>query len=115
MAKRTSDVTEDIKTRAQEVYDKIRRRRKPQMRLSIRALSNVKYRPRAGYFQLNGRNKIRTLSVNTVKTFAQTLKMLAMSKDLVRTGRHSTKREAYYQAYNWNEAAFSAQEESFLP
>ncbi len=38
--------------------------------------------------------------------------MMAMSQDLIRTGRHSTKREAYYQAYNWGEAAFAAQEES---
>ena len=38
--------------------------------------------------------------------------MLAMSKELIRTGKHSTKREAYYQAYNWGEAAFAAQEES---
>jgi DNA topoisomerase-6 subunit A len=38
--------------------------------------------------------------------------MMAMSQDLIRTGRHSTKREAYYQAYNWGDAAFAAQEES---
>ncbi|MCK4601349.1 MAG: DNA topoisomerase VI, partial [Phycisphaerae bacterium] len=82
------------------------------MKLPIRALSNVKYRPRAGYFQLRGRNKTRTLTVGTVKTFAQTLKMLAMSMDLIGSKRHSTKREAYCQAYNWGEAAFAAQEES---
>ena len=35
-----------------------------------------------------------------------------MSKELISTGRHSTKREAYYQAYNWGEAAFAGQEES---
>ena len=82
------------------------------MKLPIRSLSNVRYHPTKGHFQLLGKNKVRTLTVNTVKTFAQTLKMLAMSKDLVQTGRHSTKREAYYQAYNWGDASFSAQEES---
>jgi DNA topoisomerase-6 subunit A len=35
-----------------------------------------------------------------------------MSKDLIGTNRHSTKREAYYQAYNWGEAAFAGQDES---
>ena len=55
---------------------------------------------------------IRTLTVGTVRTFAQTLKMLAMSKELINPSRHSTKREAYYQAYNWSEAAFAAQDES---
>lgn len=112
MAKKDSAVITRICDEAENVYRKIRRKQKPQMKLPIRALSNVKYRPKAGYFQLRGRNKVRTLTVGTVKTFAQTLKMLAMSKDLVRTGRHCTKRETYYQAYNWGEAAFGAQEES---
>ncbi|MBN1942457.1 MAG: DNA topoisomerase IV subunit A [Phycisphaerae bacterium] len=107
-----SPVVEKIVSEAANVHDKIRRRGKPQMKLPIRSLANVKYRPAAGHFQLLGKNKVRTLTVNTVKTFAQTLKMLAMSKDLVETERHSTKREAYYQAYNWGEAAFAGQDES---
>ena len=97
---------------ASAIHRKIQRKSKPQMKLPIRSLSNVRYRPKAGYFQLLGKNKIRTLTVSTVKTFAQTLKMLAMSKDLVETGRNSTKREAYYQAYNWGQAAFGEQTES---
>jgi len=107
-----SDVVERIRGEAEEVYGKIRRKAKPQMKLPIRSLSNVRYRPGAGHFELRGKSKTRTLTVGTVKTFAQTLKMLAMSKDLVETRRHSTKREAYYQAYNWGEAAFAGQEES---
>jgi DNA topoisomerase-6 subunit A len=105
-------VIDKIKSQAGEVYQRIGQRKKPQMKLPIRALSNVKYKPAAGYFQLSGKNKIRTLTVGTVKTFAQTLKMLAMAVELVTSKRHSTKREAYYQAYNWGEAAFTCQEES---
>ena len=111
-AKRIPTIVKKIIAEATDVHTKIRRKSKPQMKLPIRSLSNVKYRPKTGYFQLLGKNKVRTLTVGTVKTFAQTLKMLAMSKDLVETGRHSTKREAYYQAYNWAEASFVAQEES---
>lgn len=107
-----AQVVTKIRKEAETVYQRIQRRQKPQMKLPIRALSNVRYRPQAGYFELRGRNKVRTLTVGTVRTFAQTLKMLAMSKELIGTGRHSTKREAYYQAYNWGEAAFAAQEES---
>ena len=106
------DVIEKIRGEAQEVYSRISKKQKPQMKLPLRALSNVKYKPDPGYFQLSGKSKVRTLTVGTVKTFAQTLKMLAMSKDLIHTKRHSTKREAYYQAYNWGQAAFAAQEES---
>ncbi|MFB3892182.1 MAG: DNA topoisomerase VI [Phycisphaerae bacterium] len=106
------NVIDRIRAEAKEVHSRISRRQKPQMKLPVRALSNVKYHPREGYFQLKGANKVRTLTVGTVKTFAQTLKMLAMSKELIHTARHSTKREAYYQAYNWGEAAFAEQEES---
>ncbi|NLW85619.1 MAG: DNA topoisomerase IV subunit A [Planctomycetes bacterium] len=105
-------VLEKISAEARGVYDRIRRLQKPQMRLPIRSLANVKYKPSSGFFQLSGRNKVRTMAVGTVKTFAQTLKMLSMSRELIRTGRHSTKREAYYQAYNWGPAAFTQQEES---
>ncbi len=112
MAVEHEAVIDKIRTEAREVYQRINRKQKPQMRLPLRALSNVKYKPDPGFFQLSGKSKVRTLTVGTVKTFAQTLKMLAMSKDLIHTGRHSTKREAYYQAYNWGQAAFAAQEES---
>ena len=105
-------VIDRIVSEARGVRDRISRRQKPQMRMPIRSLSNVQYRPSSGYFKLRGNNKVRTLTVNTVKTFAQTLKMLAMSKELVGAEKHSTKREAYYQAYNWGEAAFGGQEES---
>lgn len=106
------DVLARIRDEAQTVYGRIRKHQKPQMKLPIRSLANVRYRPSEGFFQLNGKCKSRTLTVNTVKTFAQTLKMLAMSMELIDTNRHSTKREAYYQAYNWGDAAFAAQEES---
>ncbi len=112
MSSKAPNVVAKIRDEAKVVYGRIQRKQKPQMKLPIRALSNVSYRPRQGFFQLRGRSKVRTLTASTVKTFAQTLKMLAMSKDLVETGRHSTKREAYYQAYNWGEAAFAEQGES---
>jgi DNA topoisomerase-6 subunit A len=105
-------VIQQIRDQADNVYSRIRKKTKPQMKLPIRSLSNVTYKPKAGHFQLRGKQKVRTLTVNTVKTFAQTLKMLAMSLDLIESGRHSTKREAYYQAYNWGQAAFAGQDES---
>lgn len=112
MADGKSQVLEKIRAEASAVHGRVRRRQRPQIKLPVRALSNVRYRPEEGFFQMRGRNKVRTLAVGTVRTFAQTLKMLAMSRELILTGRHSTKREAYYQAYNWGQAAFSGQEES---
>jgi DNA topoisomerase-6 subunit A len=56
--------------------------------------------------------KSRTLTVNTVKNFAQTLRMMGLSKNLVETNDFATKRDAYYQSKNWEEAKFDEQPES---
>ncbi|MBS3820976.1 MAG: DNA topoisomerase VI [Planctomycetes bacterium] len=111
-SKAATAIVKQITGEAETVRQRINRRDKPEMKLPVRSLSNVRYKPSVGHFQLMGKSKVRTLTVNTVKTFAQTLKMLAMSKQLVETERHSTKREAYYQAYNWGDAAFADQTES---
>ena len=55
---------------------------------------------------------MRTLTVNTVKSFAQTLRMMGLSKELVETNDFATKRDAYYQSKNWEEAHFDEQSES---
>jgi len=112
MAKRRIDVTGMIENSARDVYDKISKRRKPRMRVPVRSLSNVTYRPKSGYFELKGNFKERTLTVNTVKTFAQTLKMMSLSKELIEGDDIATKREAYYISKNWAEAAFKEQPES---
>jgi DNA topoisomerase VI subunit A len=85
---------------------------KPSMKFPVRSLQNVKYTPSVGYFELKGRKKERTLTVSTVKTFAQTLKMISLSKELVETDDIATKREAYYVSKNWADARFKEQPES---
>jgi DNA topoisomerase-6 subunit A len=105
-------VLERIKSTADGVYQKITKGDKPTMKLPIRSLNNVRYAPEEGYLQIQSKNKIRTLTVNTVKSFAQTLKMMSLSKNLVETDRHATKREAYYQSKNWGDAMFHEQPES---
>ena len=82
------------------------------MSTPIRSLSNVKYHPKKGHFEMLGKSKKRTLTVNTVKTFAQTLKMMALSKQLIEEDNMATKREAYYISKNWGKAGFSEQPES---
>ena len=82
------------------------------MSFPIRALSNVKYTPKSGFFELRGQKKVRTLTVNTVKTFAQTLRMMSLSKELIEKDDIATKREAYYVSKNWDDARFDEQPES---
>lgn len=101
-----------IKKAAQTIYDSITKRKAPDMKLPIRSLSNVKYDKKQGFFEIGKAVKKRTLSVNTVKTFAQTLKMMGLSKDLVLSDDFATKRDAYYQSKNWGEARFDDQPES---
>ncbi len=101
-----------IKQSASSIYNKITKRQKPSMHFPIRALSNVKYTPKRGFFELRGQKKVRTLSVNTVKTFAQTLRLMSLSKELIEKDDIATKREAYYVSKNWDDARFDEQPES---
>jgi DNA topoisomerase-6 subunit A len=101
-----------IRNSAQDIKEKILARRKPTMKFPVRSLTNVRYHPQRGFFEMAGQKKERTLTVNTVKTFAQTLRMVALSKELVENDDIATKREAYYVSKNWEEARFSEQPES---
>ncbi|MFA5292488.1 MAG: DNA topoisomerase IV subunit A [Phycisphaerae bacterium] len=113
MTKKTdSAVAEKIKNAAKSIQDKILKRQKPTMSTPVRSLGNVKYHSDEGHFEILGKNKIRTLTVSTVKTFAQTLKMMSLSKELIEASNMATKREAYYISKNWGKAGFTEQPES---
>lgn len=101
-----------IKKAATAIHDSVLRKKAPDMKFPIRALSNVKYDEKKGFFEIGKGFKKRTLSVNTVKAFAQTLKMMCLSKQLVESDDFATKRDAYYQSKNWGEARFLDQPES---
>ena len=101
-----------IHNSAEDIKEKIMARKKPTMKFPVRSLTNVRYHPQKGFFEIAGQKKERTLTVNTVKTFAQTLRMVALSKELLENDDIATKREAYYVSKNWEEARFSEQPES---
>ena len=98
MARKSSavkDTAKLIKNEAKDVERKILKRGNPSMRFPLRALANVKYSVKKGHFEMKGKTKERTLTVNTVKTFAQTLRMMSLSKDLVEEDDIASKREAF--------------------
>jgi DNA topoisomerase-6 subunit A len=97
---------------AAAVQSSIRRRRLPELKFPVRSLANVEYDKRRGYFELGKGRKARALSVNTVKNFAQTLRLMSISKDMVENNDFATKREAYYVSKNWGDAKFNEQAES---
>ena len=99
-------VTGKIVNTAGAVRARIQRRSKPTLSFPLRTLSNVTYHPKKGFLELKGKKKVRTLTVATVKTFAQTLRMMALSKELIDTDDIATKREAYYVSKNWDAARF---------
>jgi DNA topoisomerase-6 subunit A len=105
-------IVKRIRSEATGVREKILKRRAPSLRFPVRSLANVIYRPAQGFFQMRGKQKERTLTVGTVKTFAQTLRMMSFSKELVETDDIATKREAYYVSKNWDECRFNEQPES---
>ena len=108
----SKNVLNAIQASAEDIHSKIMARKKPTMKLPVRSLSNVRYQPQRGFFEMTGQKKERTLTVNTVKTFAQTLRMVALSKELVENDDIATKREAYYVSKNWEDARFTEQPES---
>lgn len=86
---------------------------KPHMTFPIRSLSNVKYDIRRGYFEMLGKTSTRTLSYNTVKTFAQSIRLIATTKkDLLDKNDIAGKREIYYNSKSWGECRFDEQDES---
>jgi DNA topoisomerase-6 subunit A len=105
-------VVEQIKSAADEVYREIMKKAKPDLAFPVRSLKNVSYSTGRGYFEIGRSKKVRTLTVNTVKSFAQTLRMMGLSKELVETNDFATKRDAYYQSKNWEDARFDDQTES---
>jgi DNA topoisomerase-6 subunit A len=105
-------VVRKIRSEATTVRDRILEKRTPSLSFPLRSLQNVVYRPAEGYFKIKGRKKERTLTVGTVKTFAQTLRMMSFSKELVETDDIATKREAYYVSKNWDDCRFNEQPES---
>jgi DNA topoisomerase VI subunit A len=108
----STKVTRKIKDEAKRIKTSILGGKKPSMKFPLRSLSNVRYNAQAGFLEIKRAKKERTLTVNTVKTFAQTLRMMAFSKELLDTDDIATKREAYYVSKNWEAARFNEQTES---
>lgn len=112
-SKKQDDITLGaIKDSAAKIHKAIQSNRAPQLAMPLRNLGNVSYDEGKGFFELGEGVKKRTLSVNTVKGFAQTLKMMGLSKQLVLSDDFATKRDAYYQSKNWGDARFLEQPES---
>jgi DNA topoisomerase VI subunit A len=105
-------VVQQICEAATDVHREILKSAKPDLAFPVRSLKNVTYSANKGYFEMGRAKKVRTLTVNTVKSFAQTLRMMGLSKELVENNDFATKRDAYYQSKNWDEAKFDEQTES---
>ena len=107
-----ADTSAAIVSTAEQVMHSIEAHTKPTMLFPKRSLSNVSYDEKIGYFRLLSGKITRTLTYNTVKTFAQTLRMMSLSKETVESHEEVTKREAYYVSKNWGDARFDEQPES---
>jgi DNA topoisomerase-6 subunit A len=105
-------VTGRIAEVARTIHAVIGKRGVPRLDFPARTLGNVVYDAKDGWFEIGKQRVERTLTVNTVKTFAQTLRFMALSKQLVERNDFATKRDAYYQSKNWGEARFDEQPES---
>ena len=84
----------------------------PDIQLPVRSLDNVKYDEAKGYFELGDAPKVRALTVNTARSFAQTLRLMATSRGMVEHDDFATKREVYYISKNSGDCRFDEQAES---
>ena len=109
---------------AQDIHGEIKGGRRPSLRVPIRSLSNVTFSLSKGFFTIGKKVSKRTLSYQTIKPFAQTVRMMAFAKHLIETDDFASKREVYYNskgstkrsseagAAGWGPAAFKEQPES---
>ncbi len=109
-----ADASERIVEVAERIHqDVMKKRKKPEMRFPVRSLANVKYDAKRGHFEILGKESTRTLSYNTVKAFAQSMRLLATTKnDLLDRDDIAGKREVYYNSKSWGECRFDEQPES---
>ncbi len=108
----TLTAIEVIERAARGILEKLDNGELPTFEVPSRSLSNVRYDPEVGYFEIAARTKQRTLRAHTAKSFAQTLRLMALSKELIESGDFATKREAYYVSKNWGDCRFQEQAES---
>ncbi|HJL16586.1 MAG TPA: DNA topoisomerase IV subunit A [Sandaracinaceae bacterium LLY-WYZ-13_1] len=101
-----------IERTARGVLEAIEEGRLPELAIPARSLANVVYDEVRGHFELGPKTKARSLGVRTARPFAQTLRLLALSRELVRDGDFATKREAYYVAKGWDDCRFDDQRAS---
>ena len=97
---------------AKRIHRQLLRGQRPDLKTPMRSLSNVSLHKTKGYLAIGKKRVVRTLSVNTVRTFAQTLKFMALSRSMIDIDDLASKREVYYQSINWGEARFKDQGES---
>jgi len=114
VGKSKQEVSNRIVTVGRTIHgDIVKRTRKPSLKFPVRSLSNVRYDARKGHFEILGKKVTRTLTYNTVKTFAQSMRLLATTKnDLLDKNDIAGKREVYYNSKSWGECRFDSQPES---
>jgi len=110
---KSGDISARIRAEAERMYREVLRKGETSMKFPVRSLANVEYSEEEGYLKLAGRKTERKLSYVTVKTFAQSLRMIAEAKKLIDSRDIASKREIYYVAKGeWGECKFNEQAES---
>ncbi len=84
------------------IHQEVKNGRRPHVSVPIRSLNNVSFAPRKGHFVIGDKKSHRTLSYQTVKTFAQTVRLMAFAKHLIQSDDFASKREVYYTSKGSN-------------
>jgi DNA topoisomerase-6 subunit A len=106
------NVVDGIDEVAKDFVSNIQTEKKPELSIPKRSLDNVIYDDNEGFLRLGKKRVTRALSTSTIKSLAQTILMMELSKSAIEGEEHLTKREAYYVSKNWNDARFDTQPQS---
>jgi DNA topoisomerase-6 subunit A len=107
-----STAAELLEAIATELLEATTRGELPELEFPRRSLTNVAYDQDREYLRLGDERKRERLGPRTARAFAQTLRMMAVSKHMAERGEFATKREAYYVSKNWGPCRFDSQAES---
>ena len=98
---------------AEEIYDQLDKGQIPNMKIPIRAKSNIRFVASKGVWKYGATKGIRSAKkLRGAYMLLRTMYMLDFIREMIKNEKSSTLREMYYISEGWDMAKFSSQDES---
>ncbi|UCE72842.1 MAG: DNA topoisomerase IV subunit A [Methanomassiliicoccales archaeon] len=98
---------------AEDMYDQMDKGKIPNMKIPVRSKSNIKFSRKHHVWKMGKSMGVRSAKkLDGAYMLLRTLHMMEFIEDMIKNRRSSTLREMYYISEGWENAKFSAQNES---